>query len=1427
VAFRTDQVDLHRTFSIPQNETEDSDDLAFFLKGRGDGNLTWNDLHEKPISVVVGEAGIGKTVEFKNEVIKLLGRGKKAFFIELNQLDNPASWGLTLEPYALAYEQWQSSLEEGYFFLDAIDEARLTDHAAFKKALAIVRASLSQHLDRVRIAISSRWTDWSIDEVRNAVEEFLVFSIGAARRRTRAGSEVEFGADVPTFQTEPPSGEEQVEAFVVTLDPLTRPESQKLADARGLIDAPAFWSAIDDGQYDYMASRPLDLQWMVRLWNQNRNFGTYLDLIEGNVANRLIETNPNYVASGAVLSPDLLRKGAEELAATAVFTGHAFIATGTTSDVRTNEVHPQAVLTDWKPMEISRLLASALFDEATYGRVKFHHRSVREYLAACWVNRQLGGGLPLHRVVPLFAAAPFGEPVLISARRWTLCWLASLNVKVREWMVRHSPEMFFFDGDPEAWDALSADQALLGYVQRLKDGLRPDWRNDNSEFRRIGRRINSERIAALLADQQLPTYVKTALFPIVIQAHLTDCRDAIFSLYNSPSVSSRERRYALDAVSSIASPEQRSIVNADLLSGALTSNELISTALAAADWKCFTADELIKVFTFTSPEDSYGVGPMALAIKYDLLPTADADSAALLLEAVVSMLLPPHERRRSAQHKEFDPPPERAWLLDALSDCFERLLMVLPPALVEYPIVCLVAAERIEALRDKGFTDRDGVNRLHGLIAKHPKLRWQVGFAIARSKDIPDPTSRVTWWDIRECLVSFAAEDMPELIVRANDTDSPIEEQTVWFAVAKEIAFQYLRGSARKAALIALSAGPESESRMKVIAERRTQLVNGSQHRRSWKATARQRKLELFTQHETNREKLRADIQHIRDATHQESIVLLIRYSYRHSSRRSWVHVDYQMIAKGFGRDVADALATGLKKVWASPDTPNPADSPNGSVPWEAITALAGLNTLLADGLDIAGLNGEEAARTARLAAWEHNSPPFWFERLATTHAKEVCEALHPWICTDALSETDHHLLRGALEMALRCPATVRPMLLRPLVAMVMNGSLPRADATWAVVKALREDGLIDLNTIAELCRVELEKLIGTDGLIREFRWLRTWLEVDIQNAWTWFETHLAGLGASAGAQVEAFAKTMDDCNWIKMPADDETVEVMLRLYAMLSRHLPPSGSSASEKDRRGLGPPIEQLRGAIPTVLVQIRGVSAHNALSQLATLEKDRQTKSWLHNCILSHAALEASESVNFEPGDLRTLGSPFLTEPRNEAQLFQQVVARLEEIRKGIEEGPFSDRDLFTAGMPEKTLQLWLAARFLDTQNRRFGVHREEVVDADNRTDIQLSSRNWNICVEIKPVDAGRGYSANSLTETLRTQIVGQYLKGYNSSHGILVLFRLDGKNWDIPNGERCQPFSSLVTYLQAQASAIKDESSGVEDLIVFAFNCVDPV
>lgn len=155
-------IDLRRTFSEHTAAVADNDDQDWsqFL-GQHQGRKTWADLYEKPLTVVLGEAGIGKTIEFRSEVGRLQAAGRAAFFIPLNQLGGADSWQLALTGRDTEFGAWAAGDETGYFFLDAVDEARLKAHSDLERALAVVHRALVSNLARVRVAISSRVTDWS------------------------------------------------------------------------------------------------------------------------------------------------------------------------------------------------------------------------------------------------------------------------------------------------------------------------------------------------------------------------------------------------------------------------------------------------------------------------------------------------------------------------------------------------------------------------------------------------------------------------------------------------------------------------------------------------------------------------------------------------------------------------------------------------------------------------------------------------------------------------------------------------------------------------------------------------------------------------------------------------------------------------------------------------------------------------------------------------------------------------------------------------------------------------------------------------------------------------------------------------------------------------------------------------------------------
>jgi hypothetical protein len=518
-------VELQRSFSLVRDATNDPDDLYRNFQSR-DATMSWIDLRDKHVVVILGEAGVGKTSEFENEAKRLQQQGLSAFYVPLNTLDCDEAWRMAVSDCMSHYDAWKNSEAPGYFFLDAVDETRLVNHAFFRKALGIVNKNLGACVDRLHVFLSSRIPDWSIEDVRSTVHRNLVAPIDAALNPMKL-QEAKIEDSRPNILLTTQSiRKDPLTLLVVYMNCLSRRQAEILAEAFQVDEPPKFWAAVDDGCYEYMATRPQDLQWMVAYWNNHDELGTYLELLDRYVTNQLTEFNPHYQSANVVLSTDRLRFGAERLAAAMEFSGKPFVSIQN-SDIDEFWVSPATVLPDWRFYEILLLLASSIFDESTFNRVKFHHRSTREFLAASWVNRQIEHGLPFNRTLQLFCAAPFGDSVLISSRRAALCWFAALNVKAREWISQDFPEILFFEGDPEAWNTLLVEHAIKGYVKRFRSGFHPNWENDPSEFRRLGRRLSPSLISSLLLDKTTSGEARLTLLQMIKYGLLADCAESV------------------------------------------------------------------------------------------------------------------------------------------------------------------------------------------------------------------------------------------------------------------------------------------------------------------------------------------------------------------------------------------------------------------------------------------------------------------------------------------------------------------------------------------------------------------------------------------------------------------------------------------------------------------------------------------------------------------------------------------------------------------------------------------------------------------------------------------------------------------------------------------------------------------------------------
>lgn len=1382
-----------RSFSPFRESESDETDFEFWFRNADKRGLTWDDLLKQRLVVVLGEAGIGKTYEFRQQSRRLESEGRAAFFISLNLLARPEDWDLALGEQSERFVEWATGTEAGLFFLDAVDEARLTGSTALKRSLDCVWRMLARHRDRVSLFVSSRISDWNLPSVREMVEQQLRLPEAATSTAKTNVGDVTTAAEAP---------QESIEIAVYCLNPLSSVAARQLATQFRVSSVSAFWKEVDDGGYTFLASRPLDLEWMVSRWNAAGRLGTFAEVIEAGIANRLVEKNHGYIDAGAVLSSEQLRRGSEVVAAACIFTGVAYLQVEPGVS-QTGVLTPGEVLTDWKPNEIPILLSSAIFDEATYGRVKFHHRAVREYLAACWVKRQLDLGLPFAHGWALFTRAPYGDEVLIPSRRAVLCWLAALDAKVRGRVIRSFPEMVSFEGDPQQWSEDDVVDAFEGYLDRLKSGFRADWWNDASELHRIARVIPSGRLLKWLDLYRDDTDVLPKLLTIVKYGRISACADRVFAMYQDADTSNRLHRLSLDVLATIATDDQRATITSDVLAGRFAGNDLIAECIEAIGLAQLSVDQLVTCFGHTVAESDYGSGPMATTVNAYLLPESVAADANKLLAALLAAL--PTLDARILAHRVDEGKGNEGWMLSVMPDILLKVLQLTSTLDPTSQKLITDAALVVEKLLHTTYADDQDFRGIRQEIERFPELRKAVALQIAHS-DIPHAVSSLIWMT---GIIHFNLDDLGWLVESANDDKCEPADRTIWYSTARDIAFRGLRGRKRQNIFDLLVDGPDAEARQTEITTTVEQYVESVRTRQKWAREERSRKREKREQDAKNREELLKQIEGIRQGAAFGAIQWLVVRASERSKKSRYSKVSVEVVDREFGSEIGGAFNDGLTRAWRCFDAPDSTKYLDNSVPWTGLIGLASVNHAFRNGLSVNTLSDAEIRKLVRFCVWEHDELDAWFEELVDHKLTAVASSLEPWFEFELTLPNDEPI-RRTVDMVLRSPLALRKALLPIALERLQSGAVPNERLIRTLVSALAGAELDDAAVIENLARQALDAGFSASPPTFRTAWFGDWAHTDFVSAWKWFVSKRTSWTGTQEELVHLLAEALDRSSeaWKAVAGTAEHVSVLTDMFRLLTSHLNNTTKVAADESPSSS---TQELWNRIPNVLANLGGKNAYQALLELAAENEGKPICSWLKSKAREKAARDSEDAAIISASDLPSIGGLFTREPDTEAELFEQVIERLKEIADGVEKGPFSDRGLFPPGIPEKQLQIWLAARLEDTPRRRFTsrftIFREPTVDMDNRTDIEISTKVGKVCVEIKPLDSGRGYSAQSLAvDTLKRQIVGQYLRGKNSRHGVLVVFRLDLKTWQIPGRMGNHQFEDLVAYLREQAGLI---------------------
>ena len=387
----TEFVDLQRRFhELTDSELEDIESLLAWSGSEFGPDIGWSELLQYPRVILLAEAGSGKTEEMREQVNRLTGEGRFAFFLPLESLDGDPIADILSAAEEEQFDRWKTDgRERAWFFLDAVDELKLTD-GKLDRALSRLSKAIDGRLDRVRIIISCRPSDWRSGSDLNTVQHRLPVPEVRRNSPVRRPEEVFIDAlsnehgDRPHVDPEEDESLNQGTVRTVVMLPMNDKQIKVFAESHGMNDPAAFLAEIARQDASIFARRPLDLTDLIEVWSSSGRLGTRAKQHETNVAAKLKEDDPER-PDRSVLADTDARLGAERLALALALTRTRTIRSlDQALDRRRADgvLDAPTILPDWTPAERQALLRRALFDPATYGRVRFHHRSVQEYLAA-------------------------------------------------------------------------------------------------------------------------------------------------------------------------------------------------------------------------------------------------------------------------------------------------------------------------------------------------------------------------------------------------------------------------------------------------------------------------------------------------------------------------------------------------------------------------------------------------------------------------------------------------------------------------------------------------------------------------------------------------------------------------------------------------------------------------------------------------------------------------------------------------------------------------------------------------------------------------------------------------------------------------------------------------------------------------------------
>jgi hypothetical protein len=1408
---------IKRTFQdIPSEDIKKADQPSYLSTLARIRDTDWEDLLQSKRILIISEAGSGKTYECQEQQKALWKNGEPAFFLELSELAKCKLSEMLVGEEEKRLQGWiDSQFDIATFFLDSIDELKISQ-GSFRRALVNLRKGIADQLGRARIVITTRPTTFDI----NLVHEILEIP---PQGNVKASGEM-FAQIAMLGSAQKQNGENKdqksPEFRTVALLPLSDDQIMDFAHDQNIENPQALLDALQKNNAQEFARRPQDLIELCQDWRIEKRIRKHSEQVLTNICIKLKPHDDR--EERFALSMDKAIDGASRLALAMLVTRRFTIRHNPAKDTVGDDValDPVLILSDWNPEEIKVLLERPLFGFANYGRVRFHHRSVAEYLAAKRLLDLRKKGMTVRNLQQLIFAETKSKTIVRPSKRPVAGWLALEEHMIFELLRDHEPAVLLSEGDPESLTNSQRAEALRAYVERYGKG---GWRGLEIPDIQIHRFASPElapEINRLWSARIENQEVRELLLDMIGMGQISECSDIAYESARNSSSSNGERLAAFKALEQINDPRLDFVV-AEIADNASKLPDTIARgALYLFFSKHLTAMQFCKILA--------GIKVKHIdSLRYQL-PRLIADA-----DLKVTKLIDLRDQLSSLISEGMRWQRDHPYII---SDYLH-----LSSALAGVCVHGLKADRTSDWLRPSALAlrlhhpqfDNDEVyKQLRQALAVLPgeqreKLFWIEDSLLQSVHPIDDPWNRFYEVGIEGSLNIDQAYDLGWIKRALSDTDRSFTERlmlleaAIWLGPRQEKRLNHIT---ELKSLVA-----DIPKLLALIDERCEKLLENDREFRRIEMEDEKRKQK---QEKKEKKALASWVGLWREVTDDCDTA----FSTENSENTAWnlwrvmnqagnEQWNRRFIETQFDKETANRLRLVLMKQWRNDLPTLPSERPAESrgttlVRWRQ--GLAGIYAEAEDSQWASKLSDEEAKLAARYALMELNGFPLWLDALAQAHPEAVDATLGEELTWELNCPADaqwHSMLLQTIGYA--SDSIIQTFTPRLRAWFEANhkafckdenngGEIRRLDM---VVEILVKHG--DKETLNLIRTIAQKKIRKQMPFLLAAIWLPALMRLDVTRGVDALEKRIEHITpAQYSEAVNWFSKLFfESRNGLNLNDTEQfTSDLLLRLLRLSYRHVRPEDDvhhdgvfSPDSRDNA------ERIRNAILTALLNAKGEQAWWAKLEVVADPLFENLK----DRILAIAEERWAEEIDTDICDdlqAKTLDTQYEAPPATNEAMFNVMVGRLEDINEML----LRDDSLLAvwAGIKEEKIMRRAIAHELETQaNGMYKINQEAVTSDEKETDIRLCSKisNPEAVIELKLGD--KNYTAKALRNTIHNQLVKKYMAPENRRSGCLLITLAKDKKWKHPDNDTRIDFETLIQLLRVEALRIVDSMGGL--------------